>query len=603
MKDENVIQIELINKEHLTQELVDLVKHKFAPIFNVAEAESLWMDSIKKIVVTDDFEGQVNKQATLWSRKIAVTKAKEYAVICKLLFNQNIEKPEFVIFCPIQILNLPDDYLQEIIIGSIVEANVKISPVILNIKMPDTKTSLTYYVVQAAKDWSSSLMVRNQLTQVLKQQKPRFNHNTFLLEFKRKLKRELFNYNSDYHSKEENLSVFWNNYSLDLIKLVMHIIDNNTKEIKFHVSDDEECKEALYNIIDEIETITDALKEKEELDVNSLKIRIQQFSSFFNIDITEPQDRIKLHLTKNPKEYFRNILVDTEPRIICFLDILGFSNYIQKYEDDITSTFLQDIQESFTIAKKQLLDNKDLITDEDVEYLEYQTFSDNIAISIPYFDNEENFLSNLNIIATYIRGFQLIMMAKGFFTRGGLSLGSYYADNNIIFSKGLVNAYMLESKKAIYPRVIIDDNIIKKVLTYNEQSVVELGLDKAIVLDWENQAFINPFGITDNAKKQYDTTINSLDVDAISKITNLPLQDVINKTDNLLNQINKGEQENISTIKVLVGRNLVEWKGNDKVYSKYLWFQEFIKWIEGDHSSKLQFLYLADLLNKTNTDA
>ena len=74
-------------------------------------------------------------------------------------------------------------------------------------------------------------------------------------------------------------------------------------------------------------------------------------------------------------------------------------------------------------------------------------------------------------LASATRGFQSIMMTKGFFTRGGVSMGSYYADNNIIFSKGLVNAYLLESKKANYPRVLVDNLIIQKLLNYSKSQM------------------------------------------------------------------------------------------------------------------------------------
>jgi len=65
-------------------------------------------------------------------------------------------------------------------------------------------------------------------------------------------------------------------------------------------------------------------------------------------------------------------------------------------------------------------------------------------------------------------------MTKGFFLRGGISTGSYFADDNMIFSKGLVNAYQLESKKAIYPRVIIDKNIVVRIQNISIESLKEM---------------------------------------------------------------------------------------------------------------------------------
>ena len=124
----------------------------------------------------------------------------------------------------------------------------------------------------------------------------------------------------------------------------------------------------------------------------------------------ETSDGFHIRLTKDPKNYFIGALVETEPRIVCFMDILGFSDLINEYDEDITSTLLQDIQESFSLAQTYLLDNKLQKNKDVIRHLKYQTFSDNICISIPYFDYENDFLSNFNLLATYVRGFQLIMM-------------------------------------------------------------------------------------------------------------------------------------------------------------------------------------------------
>ena len=46
------------------------------------------------------------------------------------------------------------------------------------------------------------------------------------------------------------------------------------------------------------------------------------------------------------------------------------------------------------------------------------------------------------------------------YLRGGVSIGFHYEDDNIIFSDGLIKAYYLESKKSIYPRIILDEDLI-----------------------------------------------------------------------------------------------------------------------------------------------
>lgn len=164
------------------------------------------------------------------------------------------------------------------------------------------------------------------------------------------------------------------------------------------------------------------MSKKDKYDVTLLKEAIKNFTAHFEVFLEdESKDGFRITLTKNPKDYFIDEIVETEPRIICFMDILGFSELINEYDTDITSTVLQDIQAIFALAKSQLLENKNLANTEALRHLKYQTFSDNICISIPYFDNENDFLTNFNILSVYVRGFQLIMMSKGIYMRGGIS--------------------------------------------------------------------------------------------------------------------------------------------------------------------------------------
>ncbi|NTU74447.1 hypothetical protein HGB07_10060 [Candidatus Roizmanbacteria bacterium] len=61
---------------------------------------------------------------------------------------------------------------------------------------------------------------------------------------------------------------------------------------------------------------------------------------------------------------------------------------------------------------------------------------------------------------------QFIMARDGIFLRGALSRGNHFENDRMIFSKGLVTAYHLETK-AIYPRIIIDSALIDSIMNDN----------------------------------------------------------------------------------------------------------------------------------------
>jgi hypothetical protein len=56
----------------------------------------------------------------------------------------------------------------------------------------------------------------------------------------------------------------------------------------------------------------------------------------------------------------------------------------------------------------------------------------------------------------------------------------------MIFSEGLVNSYKLESKKAVYPRIVLHDNLfgsLKRMFETQEEDMTLLGLNKLLISD------------------------------------------------------------------------------------------------------------------------
>ncbi|MFW6047608.1 MAG: hypothetical protein ACOCP4_07490 [Candidatus Woesearchaeota archaeon] len=597
MKDLVALKLEYIDK--ISDELISSVNKVFNDLIEKAKELEIWDDSVVKIVVTDNLSEEIHKQAELWNIKTEITKAKEYSVISKILFNHNLETPEHVLFIDFSILLNENYSIAEIFFKQVITTKAKwlFPKEILDIQFTPQPKTLDTYITVSAIEWIKTYYSSKTINQIFENPSPPMNHNSFLNAFKRSLKRDLFKYNTDKLSPDENLAIFWDNYNRNFHNFFLRICENETENKELLIKE-KDCKKLVYNVFDEIKKLTTELNEKGSFNILNLKEKFKKFSSFFEIHLEEDtKDNFRIRLTKNPKEYFKD-LVDTEPRIICFLDILGFSDFVYRYENDVTSTFLQDIQESFALAREQLLDNKNMPNKEAIEHLEYQTFSDNISISIPYFDNENDFLSNFNILSIYVRGLQMIMMSKGFFVRGGISIGSYYADNSIIFSQGLINAYKLESEKAIYPRILIDKVIIDEILNYRESKIEDFGLKKAIIFDWESQAFLNPIGLIDSSLQHFNSIIidnlEQNDDDQFSSIINSFTKSIGKMATDLLNTASDKEKENLVLIKRYINHYLQENMQNERIYSKYLWLNELFKWLENDGTENLKFRYLSE---------
>jgi hypothetical protein len=85
-------------------------------------------------------------------------------------------------------------------------------------------------------------------------------------------------------------------------------------------------------------------------------------------------------------------------------------------------------------------------------------FSDHIVISCPLTPfNDEWWLksSPIEMLEASISRVALAALASGFLIRGAISVGDLYHEQGVIFGEALVDAYRLESKEAIYPRIIV----------------------------------------------------------------------------------------------------------------------------------------------------
>ena len=159
--------------------------------------------------------------------------------------------------------------------------------------------------------------------------------------------------------------------------------------------------------------------------------------------------------------------------IVTFIDILGFKNLVEQSE--IHEEIFRKIQR--TLMKFKSLEDplswpSDLIeVEEDAQMKGLEgfdissktkctCFSDSIVVSIEVENDLNKVFSSL--IANLARiGAELL--CEGVLIRGGIDLAEVYHENGVIFGKGLINAYELESNAAKYPRIIVSKNLISEL--------------------------------------------------------------------------------------------------------------------------------------------
>ena len=125
------------------------------------------------------------------------------------------------------------------------------------------------------------------------------------------------------------------------------------------------------------------------------------------------------------------------------LDVLG---YRERLERD---------RRTGTLAFKDVLENslRCLANINDAEFA-HQAISDTIILTCT---GRDQFIELLKVL----RNVQVSFLANGLFLRGGVTFQPHFRSGAITYSPAYAGAHEIESKLAIYPRIVVDHNIVE----------------------------------------------------------------------------------------------------------------------------------------------
>ncbi len=145
-------------------------------------------------------------------------------------------------------------------------------------------------------------------------------------------------------------------------------------------------------------------------------------------------------------------------RIVAFLDVLGFESMLYEFENEALENKKEDdtrlVSQKATDFVNVFKDVTNLMDDFDCNYY---LFSDNICLTVDPHHNKSLIVDILFTISNLFRKFSQM----GYFLRGGIDYGLMLDEKSIAMGVPLANAYIMESKKAIFPRVIMSDRFIE----------------------------------------------------------------------------------------------------------------------------------------------
>lgn len=149
-----------------------------------------------------------------------------------------------------------------------------------------------------------------------------------------------------------------------------------------------------------------------------------------------------------------------ENRVVCFIDILGFSELVGETVDKAGNENPDKLKQVLRALKRieQMVGGLDI---DPASSKEITQFSDSIVISFLYKEESEVFHTLLSL-----RYLLIDLVGEGILLRGGITSGKIIHTNNIVFGPAMINAYIMESKAANYPRIIVDDSIFEIAARY-----------------------------------------------------------------------------------------------------------------------------------------
>jgi hypothetical protein len=118
------------------------------------------------------------------------------------------------------------------------------------------------------------------------------------------------------------------------------------------------------------------------------------------------------------------------------------------------------------VAKVLNIARKFSAPDQEVAQLygwKFVNFSDLIVRAV-HIKTETNELVKIGLVfheLLELANIQVNLIAKGVLVRGSLTIGPIAVEDGLVFGPALAHAYMLESKTAVFPRIVVEDLVLE----------------------------------------------------------------------------------------------------------------------------------------------
>ena len=194
-------------------------------------------------------------------------------------------------------------------------------------------------------------------------------------------------------------------------------------------------------------------------------------------------EEIFLQSCTDSMEMRKNVKKGYEECFLGIVDILGFSNFVKNNKNAPEIIV--------SIIDRALFNNKNLL-----DGIEYKILSDTFIV----YTKKCTQLYLLNLIFA-LENFSLFCFFEGFLSRGAIVKGSHYIDkkNDIMISPAFIEAYNIEKKESVYPRILIKDEVFDFLIKDSKMDNDAFHVGSLVFVkdyiekDFDNKTVVRPF--------------------------------------------------------------------------------------------------------------
>ena len=145
--------------------------------------------------------------------------------------------------------------------------------------------------------------------------------------------------------------------------------------------------------------------------------------------------------------------------IVAHIDLLGTSSSL--CDDSKALSLLNKLNQIYSSATELCNDYSEVLKEDIAGFnIKARIFSDNICLYVKYPEGENRFITTV-IFLQLLAAIQFsALLDHELLLRGGVDVGNHFENDIFVFGSTLLNAYEMESKSAMTPRILVGKTLL-----------------------------------------------------------------------------------------------------------------------------------------------